>query len=204
MFNFYKNKIFKIDKNGKKHRIFGIIPGLWISFKGTGSVVEIQEPFPRFVRSKIKLKNNSYVYIGHSGRSSKLQISGESNQKFIIGKHFDTLGCELVASSENNLSIEIGDNCMFAKNIMLRASDGHSIIDNDTKQILNYGKSIIIGNNVWIAANVAILKGVKINDNCVIGHGSIVTHDCDNNSVYAGVPAKLIKSNIFWSGEAPH
>ena len=33
---------------------------------------------------------------------------------------------------------------------------------------------VIIGNNCWIAANVTILKGAVIGDNCVISAGCIV------------------------------
>ena len=35
---------------------------------------------------------------------------------------------------------------------------------------------VISGRNVWVGANVSILPGVTIGDNCVIGAGSVVTH----------------------------
>lgn len=197
---FGTNKIYKIDRNGNRKRILGIIPGLWIAFRGKNSVVEIKEPFPKFCKCKIRLKNNSFVSIGSLGRIKKLNIIGESNQSYKIGNNFQSLSCELTAANEKNLSIQIGDDCLFSKNIILRASDGHAIIDKETKKILNYGKDIIIGNHVWIAGNVTILKGVNIGNNCVIGHGSIVTKECFENSLYVGVPAKLVKKNISWSG----
>ena len=34
---------------------------------------------------------------------------------------------------------------------------------------------VISGRNVWVGANVSILPGVTIGDNCVIGAGSVVT-----------------------------
>ena len=44
-----------------------------------------------------------------------------------------------------------------------------------------------------------VLKNLKINKNIVVGAGSIVTKDLDiENSIYAGTPAKLIKSKIGW------
>ena len=39
-----------------------------------------------------------------------------------------------------------------------------------------------------------ILPGVTIGDNVVIATGSIITKDVPNNSVVAGVPAKVIKT----------
>ncbi len=51
-----------------------------------------------------------------------------------------------------------------------------------------------IGNNVWIGDKVAVLAGVTIGDNVVIGANSVVTRDVPSNCVVAGIPAKVIKS----------
>ena len=53
---------------------------------------------------------------------------------------------------------------------------------------------IIIGNNVWIGANVIILKGTVIGDNCVIGAGSVVRGNFPQNSVIVGNPAVVKKT----------
>lgn len=52
---------------------------------------------------------------------------------------------------------------------------------------------IIIEDNVWIGENVCILPNVHIGKNAVIGAGSVVTHDVEANSVYAGNPARKIR-----------
>lgn len=49
---------------------------------------------------------------------------------------------------------------------------------------------IVVGDGVWIGARSIILPGVSIGEGVVIAAGSVVTSDCDANSVYAGVPAK--------------
>ncbi|MDF7809353.1 acyltransferase [Pontiellaceae bacterium B12219] len=53
---------------------------------------------------------------------------------------------------------------------------------------------IKVGNNVFIGMGCTILPGVIIGDNVVIGAGSIVTKSLPANGVYAGIPAKKIKS----------
>ena len=56
-------------------------------------------------------------------------------------------------------------------------------------------KTVKIGNNVWIGANVVILPGVEIGDNVVIGAGSVVTKSFkEGNCVIVGNPAKIIKN----------
>lgn len=47
--------------------------------------------------------------------------------------------------------------------------------------------------NVWIGSNATILPGVNIGNGTVIGAGSVVTKDVPKNTVFAGIPAKLIK-----------
>lgn len=62
-------------------------------------------------------------------------------------------------------------------------------------------KPIKIGNNVFIGAECLILPGVTIGDNVVVGARSVVTKDLPSNAVYAGVPARFIKTiGDYWSG----
>lgn len=47
--------------------------------------------------------------------------------------------------------------------------------------------------HVWVGANVSILPGVTIGDNCVIGAGSVVTHSIPANSVTYGAPCEVVR-----------
>lgn len=47
-----------------------------------------------------------------------------------------------------------------------------------------------IGDNVWLGAASAVLKGVTIGDNSVIGLGAVVTSDVPPDRIWAGNPAR--------------
>jgi acetyltransferase-like isoleucine patch superfamily enzyme len=51
-----------------------------------------------------------------------------------------------------------------------------------------------IGDNVSIGSNATILP-VEVCDNVVIGAGSVVTKDIKESGIYAGNPARLLKSS---------
>lgn len=55
-------------------------------------------------------------------------------------------------------------------------------------------KPIIVGDNVFIGSNCIIMPGVVIGDNIVVGANSVVTRNLESNFVYAGTPAKKIKT----------
>lgn len=51
---------------------------------------------------------------------------------------------------------------------------------------------VAIGKNVWIAAGAAVLKGVTIGDNAVVGFGAVVTHDVRQDRIAVGNPSREI------------
>lgn len=50
-----------------------------------------------------------------------------------------------------------------------------------------------IGRHALIGANVVIMPGVTIGEGAIVGACSLVRHDCDPWTAYAGVPAKVLK-----------
>ncbi len=54
-------------------------------------------------------------------------------------------------------------------------------------------KETLIGDRVWIGANVTILKGITIGDDAVIGAGSVVTKDIPEQAIAVGNPAKVLR-----------
>lgn len=62
------------------------------------------------------------------------------------------------------------------------------------KEDLSRVGNVIIGNDVWMGHNSAVLPGVsRIGDGAVIAAGAVVTKDVPPYAVVGGVPAKIIK-----------
>lgn len=51
---------------------------------------------------------------------------------------------------------------------------------------------IEIMDNVYISNRVTIMMNVRINNNCIISAGSVVTSDIPENSIASGIPAKPV------------
>lgn len=109
-------------------------------------------------------------------------IAIEYDGKIQIGKNcFFNNYCSINSMA----SIKIGDNCIFGENVKIY--DHNHRFNQKDKLIKNQGYSIApieIGKNCWIGSNVIILKGVKIGDNSVIGAGSIVKENIENNMIF--------------------
>ncbi len=54
-----------------------------------------------------------------------------------------------------------------------------------------FGKPISIGRNVWIGGGAIILPGVTIEDDAIIGAGSVVTRDVPRGATALGNPARV-------------
>lgn len=93
--------------------------------------------------------------------------------------------------------ITFGDDCLLGWSVNIRDADGHQVL---LKNRLKASKrSVVIGNHVWIASHVDILKGVNIPEGCVIGYRSCVTKSITtSHSLIVGYPAKPIQNDIAW------
>ncbi|MBR4721093.1 MAG: acyltransferase [Clostridia bacterium] len=106
-----------------------------------------------------------------------------------VGKRFSRQsGTRLDIS--NCWLIEIGDNVTLGNRVQLLAHDDAA------EQWLGYRRvgRIVIGDNVFIGAGSTVLPGVTIGKNSIVGAGSLVTKSIPENSVAAGVPARVIKT----------
>lgn len=105
-----------------------------------------------------------------------------------LGKRvFINAGCKF----QDQGGITIGDDTLIGHNAVL-ATLNHGFAPEARKDMAP--APIVIGNNVWVGANVTILPGVTIGDNAIVAAGAVVTKDVAAGTVVGGVPAKYLKT----------
>lgn len=164
------------------------LKGLCIHIYGNGNYINFSD--------SVKVYRDLIIVIGHEG-SNKIENSG-----VFIGEHSGLVSVRIQVL-EPNTQLDIGKNCMISENVTIFLSDGHSVLDNDNR-LLNYGKGLKIGNNVWLSEGVKIGKNANIPDDTIVGWYSVVMSKfTETNTVIAGNPAKVVKREVHWSYLSP-
>lgn len=107
-----------------------------------------------------------------------------------VGENFyANFGCVILDVNK----VTIGDNVLFGPNVQVYTA-GHPVDPEERLTMLEYGKAIAIGDNVWIGGAAIICPGVTIGSNSTIGAGSVVTKNIPANVVAAGNPCRVIRA----------
>jgi len=119
------------------------------------------------------------------------------NSSVYIGKNTTSNGVHMICIESD---IQIGEDCMLSDGILLQATDQHGVVDLKKKKIINQDKTFIeIDNHVWLARNSTIMPDVTIGEGSIVSLGAVVVKNVPPLSIVAGVPAKVVKSEVTWS-----
>lgn len=142
---------------------------------------------------KLKISGPGQVVIGDG---ANLWAFAEPNQlltysreaRIEIGANTRINGATLQARQ----SIVIGVNCLLGSTIVMDNDFHHPDpqLRDDKNQVPT--KPVIIGDNVWLAGQSAVLKGVTISDGAVVGFRAVVTKDIPTNARAVGNPARIL------------
>lgn len=166
--------------------------------KGTANSMTVGEGADiRKFNIEVQGKRNRIVIGANCRLRGKLIVKG-SDQLISIGDH--TTFVDVYILCDEGCDLKIGKWCMFSREIEIRTTDAHSLIDVATGLRLNTPGSITIGDHVWVSLGVIINKGVTIADDNVIGADAFVNRDFpESQTVIAGAPAKVVKRGVTWN-----
>lgn len=129
------------------------------------------------------IAKNSCVYYGAS-------IKINDDAVFSIGKSFINADCKIDCSKK----ITIGDDCAISFDFCAMDSNSHEF--NGKRKI----EEIHIKDCVWIGSRVTVLPGVTIGEGAVVASNSLVNKDVPPYTLVGGIPAKVLKTEVFWKG----
>lgn len=139
----------------------------------------------KFLLNKIGItvgENTKIVGPIHIGYINKVSIGREC----WIGKNFNVDG---------NGTVIIGDRCDIAPNLTINTG-GHKIGEENRRAGEGLSFNTIIKSGTWIGTNVIIVNGANVGKSSIIAAGSVVITNVQDNTLAAGVPAR-IKKNLY-------
>ncbi|MBP1629394.1 MAG: hypothetical protein H6Q15_287 [Bacteroidetes bacterium] len=142
------------------------------------------------------------------GRGAKVSPKSKIKNAYYIGNA--TIGSSVILGNGSYINSGtimtgvIGNYCSIGYNVIIGPTEHNVefITTSPSHAIsLGYKSSIVekfknppnIEDEVWIGANVVILKGVNIGNGAIIAAGAVVTKDVPSMEIWGGVPAKFIK-----------
>ena len=186
------------------------IAGLEIKVNGNNNLIKLELPI---------MSRNSLIQIGTDktpnddviveiGTTTRfwnvwIECTVGRKQQCKIGRHTTISGVGFALNDEYAGCI-IGEDCKFSNSIRIFGSDGHTILDKNTNEVINTPTSpIIIGDHCWVGEAVRITKNARIGNHCIVGGGSVACKDYkESNVIIAGNPGKIVKRNITWNRKA--
>lgn len=130
---------------------------------------------------EIRLGRDLYLYPG-------LYLETQAGGSISIGDRVViSRGVHIVSFAR----IEIGPGSMIGEYASIRDAN-HAYGNGGLRDGGHKAKPVTIGSNVWIGRGAAVLAGVRIGDNAVVGANAVVTRDVAEGEVVAGVPARPI------------
>jgi acetyltransferase-like isoleucine patch superfamily enzyme len=157
----------------QKLRLGALGKGVWIDKR----VELLRYPKNIFIHSDVVLKEGTKICACNAQAQVKI------GERTTIGYH------NFIFASAG---IEIGDDCLIAPFVYIVDSD-HGIKRTELiNRQPNQTAAVKIGNGVWIASNVTILKGVNIGEGAVIAANSVLNQNVPPYEIWGGSPAKKI------------
>lgn len=195
MINFIKNTIdrFLVKRNTK--RLANLVGELGEDYRfAKGSNIELSYGSTKKdisigkrmrLRGVLKSQYAGKIKIGNYSNLNENSVIGAVNS-VIIGD-FASIGAYVTIMDNNNHPVQPDD-----RKIKQFSESGDEL----RSWKYSVSKPIIIEDNVWIGANARINKGVTVGENSIVAANSVVTKDVPKNSIAAGNPARIVKTEI--------
>ena len=175
-----------------------------IVFQGHRNAIEFNEA-ALLNCSIIVQGSNHHIVLDREVQLSNVVIKVFGSDNVIHIGARSSLGGGLIVHGGKGIEIQIGEGCVLAEGLEIWSTDTHSLYkEGEERNCSNPPRSIRIENHVWLGKDVAVMKGVTIRHDAVVGIRSVVTKDVDSCSLYVGSPCRKVRDNIRWNLTSPN
>jgi acetyltransferase-like isoleucine patch superfamily enzyme len=124
-----------------------------------------------------------------SGISFKFDGIWQPGPSIVIGNNcFIGQGCEF----NIRVGIRIDDDCLIASGVRFIDHDHGTEYGKLMCQQVGPEAAICVERDVWIGANVVILKGVVVGQGAIVAAGAVLTKEVPPYAIVGGIPARQI------------
>ncbi len=190
----------RISRSGENHRIDlsdALLHRCNLQFSGENLTVSFGQNVRLWDVTLRLIGSHHTLHIGDGVRLRGGNILLEDQHCSLhIGARTEAFCPSIIVSEKGN--IRIGSDCLLAAGLILRNSDGHSILDQATGQRINPAADITIEDHVWIGTDCTVLKGAILGHDSIIAARSVVTKPTAAHTISVGTPARAIKDSVTW------
>jgi maltose O-acetyltransferase len=128
-------------------------------------------------------------FVKNCGKGIRVKHNADVGMFIKIG-NFSELGTNCVIQSNT----EIGNNVIMGPDVKIYTKNhNYASLDIPIQYQGHTSEKTVIGNDVWLGANVVVTPGVIIGSHSVVAAGAIVTKNVPEYAIVGGVPARVLK-----------
>jgi carbonic anhydrase/acetyltransferase-like protein (isoleucine patch superfamily) len=166
-----------------------------IRFGGEGNRLVVTTG-ARLRRLSVEFRGSGAVlHIGACGASLTVLLGSRSQVR--LGGGLSTTGTLYMTAFEGS-AITIGEDCMVAGGVQIRADDSHPIFDVRSGRRVNRSRPVTVGDHVWLGEGAVLLQGSTVGSGSIVGTRAVVKGRFANNCALAGVPARVTRRDVAW------
>lgn len=222
----YEDVIACLAENGYKEFIDYWYANRTVILDGSNSYKDLygNEYCGENYKLRLTLQNGGKLFLGRRCKFDTIYITAANQAQIrigddvrlrgtivLVGDYFSEIKiCDHVTSCTNlyissvqESKIEIGEDSMFSRDVVIRAGNCHNVFDlENNRNLSSGGRSVIIGKHVWIGHRAVLFNGCEIGNGSIVGINAFVNKKFPENCSLAGNPAKVIKRNVAWRRES--
>lgn len=132
------------------------------------------------------------TYLSSCGKKLRVKNRAEISPKAKVGDYSE-LGTRCLIQSD----VEIGSNVIMGPDVKIYCRNhNYENLDVPIRLQGKITKRTIIGDDVWLGANVLVMAGINIGNHSIIAGGAVVVKDVPEYGIVGGNPAKFIKTRL--------